>query len=204
MESFSKVDIDLVAKVKFVQSADGDYRVMLKCPDNYVDLFKFEVDDDKLKAGFTKRMHNGIEASDVSIIICSPTLLELDCEGIATIVIDSLNTPSFKLESEGVGNINISGLTTEMLKVESNGVGSIELKGKSQRAILNCDGVGSIKAEELLASDVKAAVNGVGSISCYVSERIKAEVNGVGSLTYGGQPKTKEVSRNGVGKISEL
>lgn len=204
MESFDKVDIDLVAKVKFVQSADNDYRVMLKCPDNYVDLFKFEVDGDKLKAGFTKRMHNGIEASDVSIIICSPTLLQLNCEGVATIVIDSLNTPSFHLGSEGVGNISISGLTTETLKVESDGVATIELKGTTQKASLENNGVGSINAEKLLASEVKAEVNGVGSISCFASERIKAEVNGVGSLTYGGKPKATQFSRNGIGKISEL
>ncbi len=203
MEAFSKADIDLVAKVKFVQSAEGDYRVLLKCPDNYVDLFEFKVEDDGLEMGFAENLHKSIEAKDVSIVVCTPTLLKIDSEGVGSIIIDSLKTPSLTIDSEGVSSINIKRLTTETLNVESSGVGSIELKGEAKKASLECDGVGSIEAGELKAEEVKAEVNGVGSITCFASERIKGAVNGVGSLKYGGSPKQKQLQRNGIGSIKE-
>ena len=130
MEAFSKADIDVVARVKIVQSAADDYRVLLKCPDNYVDLFEFKVEDDELKVGFVKNMRKSLESKDVAIIVCSPTLRKIESEGVASINVDSLRTPSLLIDSEGVGSININGLTTETLEVESSGVGNIELKEK--------------------------------------------------------------------------
>lgn len=203
MDAFNKIDIDLVAKVKFVQSVDGDYRVLLRCPDNYVNLFEFKVDDGELEMGFAENIHKGIEANDVSIIVCSPALLQLESEGTAVIVIDSLTTPSLHIDSEGVGNVTINGLHVEALKVESSGVGNILLTGQAKSVSLECDGVGNINAEKLTAAEVEAEVNGVGNISCFASERIKGIINGVGSLKYGGNPRQKDLHRNGVGKISE-
>ena len=204
MEAFSKADIDLVARVKFIQSPDGDYRVLLRCPDNYVDLFEFKVEGDELKLGFAENMHKSIEAKNVDIIICSPTLLQLVSEGVGTFSIDSLKTPSLHIDSEGVSSINIKGLVTEKLSVESSGVGAIELKGETKAAYFECSGVGNIDAEELKAADVKAEISGVGSISCFASQRIKGEINGVGSLKYAGHPQEKKLQRNGIGKITEI
>ena len=204
MEPFSKIDIDLVARVKFMQTADGDYRVLLKCPDNYVDLFKFEVDGDELDLSFVHDMHKSIDAKDVAIIVCSPTLLQIDSEGVGSLTIDSLRTPTLSIDNEGVGSINVKGLHTETLTVESNGVGSIELQGEARAASFDSDGVGSINAGELKAGHVKAEINGVGSITCFASESIIGQINGVGSLRYGGNPEHKQLQRNGVGKISEL
>lgn len=204
MKPFSKVDVDLAAKVKFVQSTEGDYRVLMKCPDNYVDLFKFEVEGDELEMGFAENLHKIIESKDVAIIVCTPTLVRIDSEGVGSIAIDSLKTPSLNIDSEGVSNINIKRLVTETLKVESSGVGNIELQGMANRAEFECDGVGNINAEELKAVEVKAEVNGVGSISCFASKRINGEINGVGSLKYGGNPTEKKLQRNGVGSIKEL
>ena len=204
MQPFSKADIDLVARVKFVQSTDGDYRVLMKCPDNYVDLFEFKVEDGELELGFARNLHKSIEAKDVSIVVCTPTLVKIDSEGVGSIAIDSLNTPSLTIDSEGVSSISIRGLVTETLVVESSGVGNIELKGETKRASLECDGVGNIEAAELKAAEVKAEVNGVGSITCFASQRIQGAVNGIGSLKYGGSPQQKQLQRNGIGGISEL
>ena len=203
MEPFTKVDVDIMAKVKFVQSADGDYRVLMKCPDNYVELFEFKVDDGELSMAFADASHSGIDAKEVAIIVRTPTLEMIQSEGLGSIIIDSLKTPSLHLDSEGVGNINIKGLTTQKLTVESSGVGNIELKGETHEAEYECSGVGNIDAIDMKAAKVKAEINGVGSVTCYASKRIKGEINGVGSLTYGGQPEQKDIQRNGVGKITE-
>ena len=204
MEAFSKVDIDVVAKVKFVQGVGDDYRVLMRCPDNYVELFEFKTEGDELKVGFAGNRHASIDANDVAIIIYAPALSKIDSEGVASICIDSLTTPSLEIDNEGVGSIIIKKLETSFLSVESSGVGNIELRGKALKAAYECDGVGSINAELLEADDVKAEVNGVGSITCFARQRLKGEVNGIGSLKYGGHPEEKHLERNGVGSFSEI
>lgn len=204
MEAFNKVDINLVANVKIIQSDGDDYRVMLKCPDNYVSLFDFKVDGDELKLEFAKDLKEGIEAKDVAIIVRTPMLLEIDSEGIGSITIDTLSTPLLRIDSEGVSSIHIKGLLTESLHVESEGVGNIELQGTATKTILGANGVGNIKAGSLTAEKVKVEINGVGNIVCFASEEIIGYVNGVGSLKYGGKPKQKQLERNGIGKITEL
>lgn len=204
MTAFNKVDIDMVARVSFVQSPDGDYRVLLRCPDNYVDLFKFSVDDGELNLRFAQNLHSSIEAKDVDVVVCSPTLLKLESEGVGTVSIDSLKTPSLDIESEGVSSITIKGLDTQRLTVESSGVGSVRLEGRTTTALFECSGVGDIDAKELNAADVKAEISGVGSITCFASKSITGGITGVGSLKYAGHPQQKHLSRNGIGKITEL
>lgn len=203
MEPFTKLELDVVAKVKFVQGEADDYRVVLQAPDNYVDLFEMKVDDGKLKIVFGK--HNlSIESKNVGMMIYAPTLQELDLEGVAEVRIDSLTTETLKVDNDGVGNLKLKGLNVQQLDVESDGVGNITLSGTADRVKLVCSGVGNINAEELKAASVNAELSGVGNVSCYASERLKGDVNGIGSLRYGGQPKEKQLQRDGVGKITEL
>ena len=203
MEAFTKIDIDVVAKVKFEQSQDGDYRVVLQAPENYVELFDIKVEEDELEVGFKER-NVSIESAKVGMVVYAPTLQKLENNGVANIHIDSLNTQQLKIENDGVGNMKLKGLKLQSIEVESGGVGNIELSGQTERATLECNGVGNIDAVNMKAVAVKAVVNGVGGIDCHASERLKGDVNGVGSLKYSGQPKEKQLHKNGVGKISEL
>lgn len=204
MRPFSRVDVNVAARVKFVQSTDGDYRVLMKCPDNYVSLFRFRVEGDELVLGFAKNLRKFIDPDDVAIVVRTPRLLEIDSEGLGNIAADSLSTPSLNIDSEGVGNIHIGRLSADRVKVESSGVGNVVLKGVAKTAVFESDGVGNISAAELKAQDVRAEVNGVGSIECFASESIQGSINGVGSLKYGGKPRQKQLHRNGVGTVKEM
>ena len=202
MEPFTELELDVVAKVKYVQGEADDYRVVLQAPENYVDLFDIKVDGDELEIGFVKNSLN-IEAKNIGIVVYAPTLRKLEIRGVAEVRTDSLMTDELKVENEGVGNLKLMGLNVKNIDVKGSGVGNITLAGTAERATLNCSGVGNINAEELKAVAVKADVSGVGSVSCYSSERLKGDVSGVGSLRYSGQPKEKQLHRSGVGKISE-
>ena len=201
--AFEEVDVDVVANVKFIQSKDGDFRVVLSCPDNYVELFKFEVANRELAVEFTRDNVN-IEAKNVDVTVYSPMLRRLDNSGVSSVEIDKLVADELAVENSGVGSLYLSGLTIGHLEADCSGVGSIELNGMAERAELDCSGVGSIKGEGLKAKSVKAGVSGVGGINCYASERIDGKVSGVGSLKYGGKPQEKQLERDGVGDISEL
>ena len=202
-KEFDKLVVDVVANVKFIQSKDGDFRVVLSCPDNYVELFKFEVSNRELAVEFTRDNVN-IEAKNVDVTVYSPMLRRLDNSGVSSVEIDKLVSDELAVENSGVGSLYLSGLTIGHLEADCSGVGSIELNGMAERAELDCSGVGSIKGEGLKAKSVKAGVSGVGGINCYASERIDGKVSGVGSLKYGGKPQEKQLERDGVGDISEL
>lgn len=201
--SFDKIDVDVVANVKFIQGGGADYRVVLSCPENYTELFKFEVEQGELNVEFTRDNVN-IEPTNVDITIYAPNLHGLENSGVASVEIDRLQTDRLEIDNSGVGTLYLSGLSVGQLEADCSGVGNIELAGGADRVELDCSGVGSIKAKALKAREVTADVSGVGGIWCYASERIIGEVSGVGSLKYGGSPQEKQLNRNGVGEISEL
>ena len=204
MDAFDQIEVDLVANVKFIQSKEGDYRVVCSCPENYVELIGFGVEsDDELEVHFVRDNIN-IDAENVDITIYAPALRKLENSGVASVEIDRLKGDRLKVENSGVGGVYLSGLQLVEIEAECSGVGGMELSGETNRAELECSGVGSINAEKLKAKSMKAEVSGVGGISCYATESIDAEVSGVGSLKYGGNPHQRALRRTGVGEISEL
>ena len=204
LSAFDQMDVNVVANVKFIQGSADDYRVVLSCPDNYVELFSFEVEHgNELEISFVRDNIN-IMAKNVDVTVYAPNLRKLENASVASIEIDRLEGERLKVENSGVGSVYLSGLQLADFEAECSGVGSMELGGQAERADLECSGVGSIRAGELKAKSVKADVSGVGGISCYASESIDARVSGVGSLKYGGHPNQKNFSRSGVGNIVEL
>ena len=204
MDAFDQVEVDLIANVKFIQSKDGDHRVVMSCPDNYVELIGFGVENNgELEVHFLRDNIN-IDAENVDITIYAPALRKLENSGLASVEIDRLKGDRLEVENSGVGGIYLSGLQLVDIDAECSGVGGMELSGEVDRAKLECSGVGSIDAGKLKAKSVTGEVSGVGGISCYASESIDAEVSGVGSLKYGGTPHHKRLERTGVGDISEL
>ena len=182
LEPFDKVDIDLMG--------------------NYVDYFKFEVDDRELEA--TEEGENlNLEDAKIRITIYTPTLCELENDGICSVMMDSLKTKLLKVENSGVGAIKMRRLDIEKTLVDCSGVGGITLSGVTTWLNLDCSGVGSIDASEMKARRVKGEVSGVGGIDCYATDTLKAVVSGVGSLKYGGNPAVKKLDASGIGKISE-
>lgn len=201
MDAFDQIDVDLIANVKFIQSKEGDYRVVLSCPDNYVSLIGFGVEKNReLEIHFLQENVN-IEARNVDITVYAPQLRKLENEGLASIEVDRLKGDRLKVDNSGVGGIYLSGLQLVDIEAECSGVGSVELAGQADRANLECSGVGSINAEKLKVNSVKAEVSGVGGISCNAVKSIEGEVSGVGSLTYSGTPEHAALKRTGVGDI---
>jgi len=201
MTAFDQLEMDIVANVKWIQGDANDYRVVLRCPENYVDLFNIRVDDGELKLDFAER-NVSIEAGNTKLLVYAPTLRKVENKGVAAFKADSATVERIEIENEGVGNMKLSQLKAQHVDAECSGVGGIELSGTADEAKLDCSGVGSINASGLQATAVKAEVSGVGNVSCWATERINGEVSGVGSLSYRGTPKDKQLRRTGVGKIS--
>ena len=200
-DNFDRVELDVVAGVQFVQTADKNCRAVLTAPDNYLDLYQLEVSDGKLNVELS-RGHIDIVADKTSITIFAPMLHELISSGVANVKINKLNSKRLKVENSGVGTMTLNDIRVGELMAECKGVGNIELSGQSYRTEMTCSGVGHIKAEKLKANIVVGEVSGVGGISCYAVDSIIASVSGVGSLKYEGSPQHKKIVRTGIGKIT--
>lgn len=203
MSPFDKVELDAMGHVKIVQTQDNDYRVVLSAPENYLDLFTFEVNKGELEMDIVSSAGN-LEVKNVHVTIYTPNLSRIENEGLCVVTIDSLNSRQLKVENSGVGAMKLHGLKIDKISVDCSGVGGINLSGEATWANLDCSGVGSIDAGKLKARRVKGEVSGVGGIDCYATDSLKASVSGVGSLKYAGNPYKKILNESGVGKISEL
>lgn len=203
MEAFTAMDVDVVANVEYVQSEQGDYRVKLKAPDNYINLFNFEVEDDELEIDFSRHNVN-IVTDNVMITVYAPMINKLENSGVAGITIDGMKGPMLRIDNSGVGTLKLKDLAIDKLSAECSGVGSIKMSGVADKVILRCTGVGSIEAKHLKARCLKGEVTGVGGIECNVTDSLKAVVSGVGALKYTGDPKSTSLNRTGVGAIAEI
>jgi len=68
---------------------------------------------------------------------------------------------------------------------------------------LNLFGTGKIDALELVSDSVYARLEGVGSIKCNPMEYLEGRLQGVGQITYKYEPKVKNVTSEGIGKIGK-
>jgi hypothetical protein len=203
LDKFNEVATHVVANVKLVQSETKDGHVILSAPDNYIDLFSFESEGEKLDIRFIRNNVN-IHTEHVTITVYTSDLLKIKNTGAAEITLDSLDTDNLEVTNTGVGSFRLNKVLADNVCVKCNGVGSISIDGETKDADLSCSGVGSINAEELRSNNVKARVTGVGSISCYASESIDGKVTGIGGLKYAGHPKKKDLNKPTLGGISEI
>ena len=142
MDAFDQVEVDLIANVKFVQSKDSDYRVVMSCPDNYVELIGFGVrEDGELEVHFLRDNIN-IDARNVDITIYAPSLRKLENLGLASVEIDRLKGDRLEVENSGVGGISC--YASESIEAEVSGVGSLKYGGKPHHNHLQRSGVGEI------------------------------------------------------------
>lgn len=202
-EAFDKVDNHVVGNIRLVQSKDGQSRVTLSAPENYIEFFEFKNENGELDISFKKDNIN-FEAKDIVVIVYTPTLRKIKNSGAADVRMDSLTTDQLEIKNSGVGAFNLTQLNVQELDVSCSGVGSINLSGQADEAVYSCSGVGNINAQDLKVREVEASISGVGGVECYASEYIKGRVSGVGGLKYAGHPAKKELNRSMTGGITEL
>ncbi|HKM94982.1 MAG TPA: DUF2807 domain-containing protein [Prolixibacteraceae bacterium] len=61
--------------------------------------------------------------------------------------------------------------------------------------------VANIHTEKLIAQHAKINLNGVGNIGFYCTESMDVDLSGVENAIYYGNPKNKNISKSGVGKL---
>ncbi|HYD79029.1 MAG TPA: DUF2807 domain-containing protein [Paucimonas sp.] len=125
--------------------------------------------------------------------------LEVALEGSGSIYV----TSQFKRVSArlaGVGSINLSTGDTERIELSLPGAGNITASGKAKELAADVGGVGNLDARQLTVDTLRLGLHGVGGATVTVKQAANIDLNGIGSATIYGQPVTRNVTMNGLGK----
>ena len=165
--------------------------------------------------GFKNR-HIGIRAE-----LTLPALRELSSEGFGSTDITGFNGDELELALDGagamkvackyktvnanlggVGSMNLQGLDTDKVDVNLRGAGYVTLGGRSKSLKVSMGGLGGLDAQGFQADTVDLELSGLGSATVTAKKDANLNLSGMGSVTVYGKPLNRNVSVDGLGKVS--
>lgn len=201
LSGFSSVEQHGVANLTIIQTS-GNYSIEVNGTPELVEATKVYIKNGILYINQDKSNVKG--RSHLNVVISMPSLESIKNHGVGNISIAQLNQNKLNIESVGVGNVRIEKLNCNSLDIDNRGVGNITIGGKASDVTIDNRGVGNVNTIELDAENVSADNRGVGNIKCSVSGKFSASTRGVGSISYKGKPRSKNVTRSGLGSIKSI
>lgn len=125
--------------------------------------------------------------------------LDLDGAGAMKVVADYRVV---KASLGGIGSMNIESANSERIELNLHGAGYITLAGRSKLLQASLGGLGGLDAEKLQAETVDLDMSGLGNASVLARRSALLNMSGLGSVTVYGKPQNRQVSVDGLGKVS--
>jgi hypothetical protein len=177
---------------------------------------------DSLRIGANLQgMHIKLGKDQIRAELTLPALSEVTTAGVGPSDITGFTGDEIRLSLEGVGAVNFNGqykrvharlagvgdmnLTTgaaENVVINHPGLGRVTVTGSARDLKANLSGMGSLDAQKMMAENVTLQLNGLGSASVYAKTSANLTLNGLGSVTAYGQPATRNVAVDGLGKVN--
>ena len=209
LPSFSRLEIGKLM-VGTIRIKKGDSaQILINGDDNIVDKIKWEFDDDngKLKIGMDipRGKNDTLHLNtNTIIVITTPQIHGLKMNGFNNISIDDrIDVPNFDIEVYGAGSFRFDSLYTSNLTCKTEGIRTVHLGGKANKAFLKLEGAGELDAYELETDSLDVQMQGIGSVRCNPITHMNASLDGVGRIAYKKEPKSKQIHKTGLGKISK-
>jgi hypothetical protein len=121
------------------------------------------------------------------------TLSHLSGEASGNILVDSLESPSFRLDHSGSGDVRVGRLKTPHFSVRASGSSDIAIgAGEVDRATVELAGSGRYDALGLATSETAIFIRGSGDATLSARDRLDARVSGSGDIRYRGSPKVAQ------------
>lgn len=147
----------------------------------------------------TELSSEGVGAIDVSGF--SGERLELALEGAGTMKV-LCSYKNLEARLGGVGSMNIQAGDSDMVDLDMQGAGYITLAGRSRSLKVNLGGLGGLDAQYLQVENVNLELSGLGSATVTARQNAVLNLSGMGSVTVYGKPVRRNVSVDGLGKVS--
>ncbi|MDR0427027.1 MAG: DUF2807 domain-containing protein, partial [Dysgonamonadaceae bacterium] len=192
---------DINVNVQIEQIKEGDDSVLISGDSNLLEYLQLKNDDGLLEIrSSTRKPYKPTVPSIVRVR--SKNINELTLKSLGNINLpQAFYGDELQINMEGAGMITADSLYVQKLNVKSEGIGSVTLVGQTKNATFDVEGAGIIRAFDLGVDSVRAQLDGVGSIQCNPSLYLDGTVDGIGEIVYTQEPKSKNISFSGMGKI---
>ncbi len=141
----------------------------------------------------------GVGSTDINGF--SGDKLELTLEGAGSMKMVG-DYRALKASLGGVGSMNLWISENDEADLDLSGAGYITLGGRSKLLKANLGGVGSLNAQQFQAESVNVDLSGLGNATVTAKVNATLNLNGLGSVIVYGKPLNRDVSVDGLGKVS--
>lgn len=150
-----------------------------------------------------------------------PALREINSEGVGSTEVSGFTGDDLDLTLEGagsmkvrcnykhvsaslggVGSMNLQGLDNDTVEIDLRGAGYITLGGSTKSLKAQMGGLGGLDARHFNAQSVDLELSGLGNATVSAKDSANLNLSGMGSVTIYGKPLNRNVSVDGLGKVS--
>lgn len=142
---------------------------------------------------------DGIGSTEVSGF--SGNTLELALEGAGSMKVVA-DYKVIKASLGGVGSLNLWVGDNDSMDLDLRGAGYITLGGRSKSLRASLGGLGGLNAQQCQAEAVNIDLSGLGNATVTALQSATLNLGGLGSVTVYGKPGQRNVSIDGLGKVS--
>ena len=150
-----------------------------------------------------------------------PSLREIGSDGIGSTELSGFSGPAITLSLEGagsmkmvcdykkidaslggVGSLNMWVSDNDSVNLDLRGAGYITLGGHGKSLKASLGGLGGLNAQQFQADVVNVELSGLGNATVNATQNVTLNLSGLGSVTVYGKPSNRNVSVDGLGKVS--
>ncbi|NHZ35053.1 GIN domain-containing protein [Massilia rubra] len=102
----------------------------------------------------------------------------------------------------GVGSLDLQGVASEGVELALRGAGYVRLSGRAKWLRASLGGLGGLDAQHFQVDSVNVDLNGLGNATVMARQSANLRLNGMGSVTVYGKPPSRNVSVEGLGKVT--
>jgi phage shock protein PspC (stress-responsive transcriptional regulator) len=190
---------NLFSNLQIEQVQADSASIFISGDENLIDQVKYDLHEGRLILSSSNSLRS---ENNLVIRLRTGDLKSIRSDALGNIQMNRAFTgDELEIKMNGPARFSADSLYVRSLTVNSEGIASVNLSGKANIARLNLAGAGQIDAFDLLSDTVYAAVKGIGAIQCNPAEYFEGKLQGIGKITYKDEPKVKNVTSEGIGKI---
>lgn len=185
-----------VNKVTAVQTGDTLY---LDTESRGIKLSRSTVKVELVLPQLRELVSEGVGTTEVSGFTGDNIDLTLDGAGSMKVVCDY---KKLKANLGGVGSMHVWVTENENVDLDLQGAGYITIGGRSKHLKATLGGLGGLNAQQFQVEDVNLDLSGLGNATINARNNATLNLSGLGSVTVYGKPANRNVSVDGLGKVS--
>lgn len=129
-------------------------------------------------------------------------MLDINLDGAGSMYVSSSEFRTIKANLGGVGNLRIEGVNSENVDLHLGGAGYVTLIGSSRNLRADLGGLGGLDARACTVENVTLDLSGLGNATVNARQSADIALSGMGSVTVFGKPASRNISQDGLGKVS--